>query len=214
MIECAKCVERGALCVFSFSSLARHPERGSSSHYKHKEVQQHLHVQWGDHVTDALCRIHRGKSRCVSGRMHVFNGTLQRCCKDSPSPLWFCFKQCWHNGGWRSLYGSICLCLSRGTVGVLWSARMKVCGGWWASSAGAQAVLNPTILEFTPKLPNSWAGSMTWLRQTDLVYSSDQGREAKVLFPIFKWQKNNHLINFHYAGYFFILIISVLCVQS
>lgn len=93
MIECAKCVERGALCVFSFSSLARHPERGSSSHYKHKEVQQHLHVQWGDHVTDALCRIHRGKSRCVSGRMHVFNGTLQRCCKDSPSPLWFCFKQ-------------------------------------------------------------------------------------------------------------------------
>lgn len=76
-----ECVEREAACVFSFSSLARHSERGSGSYYKHKEVQQHLHVQWGDHVTDALCRIHRGKSRCLSGRMHVFNGASRRCCE-------------------------------------------------------------------------------------------------------------------------------------
>lgn len=59
---------------------------------------------------------------------------------------------------------NVCAYLSRETAEVLWFARMIVCGGWWASSAGEQAVLNPTILECTPKSLNSWAGSTTLLR--------------------------------------------------
>lgn len=169
-----ECVERETACVFSFSSLARHPERGSGSYYKHKEVQQHLHVQWGDHVTDALCRIHRGKSRCLSGQMHVFNAASPRCCESRPLRCDFCFKQYCRDGCRGSQCASVCLYLSRGTVGVLWSARMKACGGWWASSAGAQAALNPIILVFTPKSLNSWAGSTTLLRQTDFRHRSDQ----------------------------------------
>lgn len=52
-------------------------------------------------------------------------------------------------------------CVSRVTAGVLWYARMKMCGGWWASSAGVRAAPSPTTLGFTPKSLSSWAGSMT-----------------------------------------------------
>lgn len=105
----------------------------------------------------------------------------------------FCFKQYCRGGCRRSQYASVCLYLSRGTVGVLWSARMKACGGWWASSAGAQAALNPIILVFTPKSQNSWAGSMTLLRQTDVRHRSDQSQGVVAPTPSFFFLKKDTL---------------------
>lgn len=59
--------------------------------------------------------------------------------------MWFVL----HNEGKLGEFVSVYL--SRGTVGVLWSARMRACGGWWGWSAGGLAVLNQIIQEFTQK---------------------------------------------------------------
>lgn len=120
---------------------------------------------------------------CQVGCMFC-NATSTRCCERvTLAAVIFCFKQYCRDGCRGCQCASVCLYLSRGTVGVLWSARMKACGGWWASWAGAQAALNPIILVFTPKSLNSWAGSTTLSRQTDFRHRSDQSHE--VYFPFF-----------------------------
>lgn len=147
--------------VSSLSSFARHPERSPSSYNKHKEMQQLLHVQRGDHSTDALCRVHGRKSGCVSGWMHVLESTFFL------SSFFFrtlikmytlLFHLC------TVVLKAFCVYLIRGTAGALLFARMKICGGLQESWAGERAALSRTIQGFTAKWLNSWTGSMTWLR--------------------------------------------------
>lgn len=135
----------------------------------------------------------------------------------------FGFKQSCHYRCHGSYCTSVCLYLSRGTVGVLWSARMKARGGWWASSAGARAAPNPIILVFTPKLLNSWAGSMTLLRQTDFRQGNDQSQEV---FVVSLFKKKKYTLTFFFLdlsfswltctkqGYFYSRKMFVLFMQS
>ncbi|XP_031455787.1 transmembrane protease serine 5, partial [Phasianus colchicus] len=54
----------------------------------------------------------------------------------------------------------------RATAGAPWSARMSWRGAWWASSAGARAVLNQTARGFTPTWLSFCPGFITSLRST------------------------------------------------
>lgn len=145
--------------VPSLSSFTWDPERSPSSYNKHQDMQQLLYVQWRDHPKDALCRIHRRKSGCMSGWVHVVKiaSFFLRVLLKMYTLLFHLFKV---------VMNDFCVYLIRGTAGVLLFVRMNICGGWQGLWVGGQAALSRIILGFTPKWLNSWTGSMIWSRYT------------------------------------------------